>query len=69
MERGRHAELLASPSSLYYEMWHTQSSKVLNSRNDQNWGEKSNQLSKEEERKKLQEEIINSVKGCGNCSC
>ncbi|KAF1384556.1 hypothetical protein PFLUV_G00121440 [Perca fluviatilis] len=24
---------------------------------------------KEEERKKLQEEILNSVKGCGNCSC
>lgn len=69
MERGRHAELLASPSNLYYEMWHTQSSKVLNSHNDPNWGEKSNQMSKEEERKKLQEEIINSVKGCGNCSC
>ncbi|POI33860.1 hypothetical protein CIB84_002388, partial [Bambusicola thoracicus] len=68
-ERGRHADLLASPSTLYYEMWHTQSSKVLNSHNDRSWGERNNQMSKEEERKKLQEEIINSVKGCGNCSC
>lgn len=55
VERGRHADLLASPSTLYYEMWHTQSSKVLNSHNDRNWGERNNQMSKEEERKKLQE--------------
>uniref|UniRef100_A0A8C0I8H3 Iron-sulfur clusters transporter ABCB7, mitochondrial n=1 Tax=Bubo bubo TaxID=30461 RepID=A0A8C0I8H3_BUBBB len=69
VERGRHADLLASPSNLYYEMWHTQSSKVLNSHNNPNWEERNNQMSKEEERKKLEEEIINSVKGCGNCSC
>lgn len=68
-ERGRHAELLANPSNLYYEMWHTQSSKVLHSHNHPNWEERNNQTSKEEERKKLEEEIINSVKGCGNCSC
>uniref|UniRef100_A0A8C9NUD5 Iron-sulfur clusters transporter ABCB7, mitochondrial n=1 Tax=Serinus canaria TaxID=9135 RepID=A0A8C9NUD5_SERCA len=68
-ERGRHAELLANPSNLYYEMWHTQSSKVLHSHNHPNWEERSSHTSKEEERKKLEEEIINSVKGCGNCSC
>uniref|UniRef100_A0A8C0GEQ9 Iron-sulfur clusters transporter ABCB7, mitochondrial n=1 Tax=Chelonoidis abingdonii TaxID=106734 RepID=A0A8C0GEQ9_CHEAB len=68
-ERGSHLDLLASPSSLYYEMWHTQSSKILNSNVSQKWEERNNHMSKEEERKKLQEEIINSVKGCGNCSC
>ncbi|KAH1165143.1 iron-sulfur clusters transporter ABCB7, mitochondrial [Mauremys mutica] len=68
-ERGSHLDLLASPSSLYYEMWHTQSSKILNSNINQKWEERNNHMSKEEERKKLQEEIINSVKGCGNCSC
>lgn len=69
VERGRHADLLASPSNLYYEMWHTQSSKVLNNHNNPNWEERNNRMSKEDERKKLEEEIINSVKGCGNCSC
>ncbi|KAF2977412.1 hypothetical protein EK904_006510, partial [Melospiza melodia maxima] len=68
-ERGRHAELLANPSNLYYEMWHTQSSKVLHSHNQPDWEERPSHTSKEEERKKLEEEIINSVKGCGNCSC
>uniref|UniRef100_A0A8C8RDP9 Iron-sulfur clusters transporter ABCB7, mitochondrial n=1 Tax=Pelusios castaneus TaxID=367368 RepID=A0A8C8RDP9_9SAUR len=68
-ERGSHLDLLASPSSLYYEMWHTQSSRILNTNNNQKWEERNNHMSKEEERKKLQEEIINSVKGCGNCSC
>ncbi|XP_050820600.1 iron-sulfur clusters transporter ABCB7, mitochondrial isoform X3 [Gopherus flavomarginatus] len=68
-ERGSHLDLLASPSSLYYEMWHTQSSKILNSNISQKWEERNNHMSKEEERKRLQEEIINSVKGCGNCSC
>uniref|UniRef100_A0A8C5TFN2 Iron-sulfur clusters transporter ABCB7, mitochondrial n=1 Tax=Malurus cyaneus samueli TaxID=2593467 RepID=A0A8C5TFN2_9PASS len=68
-ERGKHAELLANPSNLYYEMWHTQSSKVLHSHNNPNWKERNNRTSKEEERKKLEEEINNSVKGCGNCSC
>nr|XP_033801675.1 ATP-binding cassette sub-family B member 7, mitochondrial isoform X1 [Geotrypetes seraphini] len=68
-ERGTHFGLLASPSSLYSEMWHAQSNKMLNSSQEQKPGEHNEQLSKEEERKKLQEEIINSVKGCGNCSC
>ncbi|XP_068812726.1 iron-sulfur clusters transporter ABCB7, mitochondrial [Struthio camelus] len=69
VERGRHTDLLASPSNLYYEMWHTQSSKVRSSSTSQKWEERNSRMSKEEERKKLQEEIINSVKGCGNCSC
>ncbi|XP_061217848.1 iron-sulfur clusters transporter ABCB7, mitochondrial isoform X2 [Neopsephotus bourkii] len=69
VERGRHTDLLASPNNLYYEMWHTQSSKVLNNHNHPNWEERNNRMSKEEERKKLEEEITNSVKGCGNCSC
>ncbi|KAM9538300.1 iron-sulfur clusters transporter ABCB7, mitochondrial isoform 2-T2 [Guaruba guarouba] len=69
VERGRHTDLLASPNNLYHEMWHTQSSKVLNSHNHPNWEERNNRMSKEEERKKLEEEITNSVKGCGNCSC
>ncbi|XP_032993040.1 ATP-binding cassette sub-family B member 7, mitochondrial isoform X1 [Lacerta agilis] len=68
-ERGRHIDLLTSPSSLYYEMWHTQSSRMLNRNTNDKWEERTNHLSKDEERKKLQEEIINSVKGCGNCSC
>ncbi|XP_068008082.1 iron-sulfur clusters transporter ABCB7, mitochondrial isoform X2 [Melanerpes formicivorus] len=69
VERGRHSDLLASPNNLYYEMWHTQSSKVLNSHNNPSWEERNTRMSKEEERKKLEEEISNSVKGCGNCSC
>ncbi|XP_042334682.1 iron-sulfur clusters transporter ABCB7, mitochondrial [Sceloporus undulatus] len=68
-ERGRHLDLLTSPSSLYYEMWHTQSSRMLNRNPEERWEERSSHMSKEEDRKKLQEEIINSVKGCGNCSC
>ncbi|NXM79578.1 ABCB7 protein, partial [Oenanthe oenanthe] len=68
-ERGKHTELLANPSNLYYEMWHTQSSKVLHSHNHPSWQERNHHTSKEEERKKLEEEILNSVKGCGNCSC
>ncbi|XP_070808061.1 iron-sulfur clusters transporter ABCB7, mitochondrial [Pituophis catenifer annectens] len=68
-ERGKHVDLLTSPSSLYYEMWHTQSSRMLNRSTSERWEERNNHMSKEEERKKLQEEIINSVKGCGNCSC
>ncbi|KAM5146632.1 iron-sulfur clusters transporter ABCB7, mitochondrial [Mantella aurantiaca] len=68
-ERGTHFGLLESPSSLYSELWHTQSNRVLNSHSDQKSEKSSQETSKEEERKKLQEEIINSVKGCGNCSC
>ncbi|XP_040179923.1 ATP-binding cassette sub-family B member 7, mitochondrial [Rana temporaria] len=68
-ERGTHFGLLANPSSLYSELWHTQSNRVLNSQSNQKSAKSSQEMSKEEERKKLQEEIINSVKGCGNCSC
>ncbi|KAM6426926.1 iron-sulfur clusters transporter ABCB7, mitochondrial [Liasis olivaceus] len=68
-ERGKHIDLLTSPSSLYYELWHTQSSRMMNRNTSERWEERNNHMSKEEERKKLQEEIINSVKGCGNCSC
>ncbi|XP_045360683.1 iron-sulfur clusters transporter ABCB7, mitochondrial isoform X3 [Camelus bactrianus] len=67
-ERGTHQGLLANPGSIYSEMWHTQSSRVQNHDNPK-WDAKKENVSKEEERKKLQEEIINSVKGCGNCSC
>ncbi|TWW55038.1 ATP-binding cassette sub-family B member 7, mitochondrial [Takifugu flavidus] len=68
-ERGSHHTLLSNPSSLYAELWHTQNSKIL--KNGQNASKPAaERLSqKEEERKKLQEEILNSVKGCGNCSC
>ncbi|XP_006775478.1 PREDICTED: ATP-binding cassette sub-family B member 7, mitochondrial [Myotis davidii] len=67
-ERGTHHGLLANPSSIYSEMWHTQSSHVQNLGNSK-WHAKKENVSKEEERKRLQEEIVNSVKGCGNCSC
>ncbi|XP_068182140.1 iron-sulfur clusters transporter ABCB7, mitochondrial isoform X2 [Antennarius striatus] len=68
-ERGNHHTLLSNPSSLYAELWNTQNSKIVN--NNQNLSKlPADRLSqKEEERKKLQEEILNSVKGCGNCSC
>ncbi|KAE8584273.1 hypothetical protein XENTR_v10020891 [Xenopus tropicalis] len=68
-ERGTHFGLLANPSSLYSELWHTQSNRVLNSQSSRATEKSAQEISKEEERKKLQEEIINSVKGCGNCSC
>ncbi|XP_066880360.1 iron-sulfur clusters transporter ABCB7, mitochondrial isoform X4 [Kogia breviceps] len=67
-ERGTHHSLLANPGSIYSEMWHTQSSHVQNHDNPK-WDAKKENVSKEEERMKLQEEIVNSVKGCGNCSC
>ncbi|XP_045394876.1 iron-sulfur clusters transporter ABCB7, mitochondrial isoform X3 [Lemur catta] len=67
-ERGTHQALLANLGSIYSEMWHTQSSRVQNHDNPK-WVAKKENVSREEERKKLQEEIINSVKGCGNCSC
>ncbi|XP_057351959.1 iron-sulfur clusters transporter ABCB7, mitochondrial isoform X5 [Manis pentadactyla] len=67
-ERGTHHSLLANSGSVYSEMWHTQSSRVQN-HEDPKWDAKKENAAKEEERKKLQEEIINSVKGCGNCSC
>ncbi|XP_058392191.1 iron-sulfur clusters transporter ABCB7, mitochondrial isoform X2 [Diceros bicornis minor] len=67
-ERGTHQGLLANSGSIYSEMWHTQSSRVQNHVYPK-WDAKKENVSKEEERKKLQEEIVNSVKGCGNCSC
>ncbi|XP_062331786.1 iron-sulfur clusters transporter ABCB7, mitochondrial isoform X3 [Osmerus eperlanus] len=70
-ERGDHVSLLATPGSLYADLWKTQNSKIL-SNNDSSapTGLLPKHLSqKEQERKKLQEEILNSVKGCGNCSC
>lgn len=68
-ERGSHHALLSNPGSLYADLWNTQNSKILNNgkRSSKLPGERLSQ--KEEERKKLQEEILNSVKGCGNCSC
>lgn len=68
-ERGTHETLLSKSNSLYADLWNTQNSKILNSsrRSPEAPAERLSQ--KEEERKKLQEEILNSVKGCGNCSC
>ncbi|KAM4834955.1 LOW QUALITY PROTEIN: iron-sulfur clusters transporter ABCB7, mitochondrial-like [Thomomys bottae] len=67
-EHGTHYNLLANSRSIYSEMWHTQSSRMNNYGNPK-WKTQKESTSKEEERKKLQEEIINSVKGFGNCSC
>lgn len=68
-ERGDHHTLLKNPGSLYAELWNTQNSKILgdNQNSQKSTAERLSQ--KEEERKKLQEEILDSVKGCGNCSC
>lgn len=68
-ERGSHNALLSNPSSLYGELWHTQNSKILNNGQNLSKAAAERLSQKEEERKKLQEEILNSVKGCGNCSC
>ncbi|KAK6297906.1 hypothetical protein J4Q44_G00309610 [Coregonus suidteri] len=68
-ERGDHHSLLATPGSLYADLWNTQNSKILNSRNSPVELQPERLSQKEQERKKLQEEIMNSVKGCGNCSC
>lgn len=68
-ERGDHHSLLATPGSLYADLWNTQNSKILNSKNSPLELQPERLSQKEEERKKLQEEIMNSVKGCGNCSC
>ncbi|TNN63860.1 ATP-binding cassette sub-family B member 7, mitochondrial [Liparis tanakae] len=68
-ERGNHHALLSTPGSLYAELWNTQNSKILNSNKSLPEPPAEHLSQKEEERKKLQEEILNSVKGCGNCSC
>ncbi|KAM8908270.1 iron-sulfur clusters transporter ABCB7, mitochondrial [Spinachia spinachia] len=68
-ERGNHHSLLSTPGSLYANLWNTQNSKILNSAKSSSEPPVDRPSQKEEERKKLQEEILNSVKGCGNCSC
>ncbi|TSL89852.1 ATP-binding cassette sub-family B member 7, mitochondrial [Bagarius yarrelli] len=69
-ERGDHHTLLSTAGSLYADLWHTQNSKALNNNGDKIQPAAAERISqKEEERRKLQEEILNSVKGCGNCSC
>ncbi|KAM7000641.1 iron-sulfur clusters transporter ABCB7, mitochondrial [Tautogolabrus adspersus] len=68
-ERGNHQTLLSIPGSLYSDLWNTQNSKSLNNSKGPHDPPVERLSQKEEERKKLQEEILNSVKGCGNCSC
>uniref|UniRef100_A0A7N6B095 Iron-sulfur clusters transporter ABCB7, mitochondrial n=1 Tax=Anabas testudineus TaxID=64144 RepID=A0A7N6B095_ANATE len=68
-ERGNHHTLLSTPGSLYADLWNTQNSKILNNSKSSPELPAERLSQKEEERKKLQEEILNSVKGCGNCSC
>nr|XP_046261945.1 iron-sulfur clusters transporter ABCB7, mitochondrial [Scatophagus argus] len=68
-ERGDHHTLLSDPNSLYADLWNTQNSKILSNSQNSRKPPVERLSQKEEERKKLQEEILNSVKGCGNCSC
>ncbi|XP_051930128.1 iron-sulfur clusters transporter ABCB7, mitochondrial [Hippocampus zosterae] len=68
-ERGNHETLLSTAGSMYADLWNTQNSKMLNSNKSFSQPATERLSQKEEERKKLQEEILNSVKGCGNCSC
>ncbi|KAK1804189.1 hypothetical protein P4O66_020232 [Electrophorus voltai] len=69
-EHGDHHTLLSTPGSLYADLWHTQNSRALGIDGDSRPQARAEHASqKEEERRKLQEEILNSVKGCGNCSC
>ncbi|XP_061128746.1 iron-sulfur clusters transporter ABCB7, mitochondrial [Syngnathus typhle] len=68
-EHGNHQTLLGTPGSLYADLWNTQNSKILSNNKSSSRPAPERLSQKEEERKKLQEEILNSVKGCGNCSC
>uniref|UniRef100_A0A673C3C6 Iron-sulfur clusters transporter ABCB7, mitochondrial n=1 Tax=Sphaeramia orbicularis TaxID=375764 RepID=A0A673C3C6_9TELE len=68
-ERGNHLTLVSTPGSLYADLWNTQNSKIVNNSTSLLEPPAERLSQKEEERKKLQEEILNSVKGCGNCSC
>lgn len=68
-ERGTHQALLSTAGSLYGDLWNAQNSKILNSSKNSAEPRAERLSQKEEERRKLQEEILNSVKGCGNCSC
>ncbi|XP_076878922.1 iron-sulfur clusters transporter ABCB7, mitochondrial [Brachyhypopomus gauderio] len=70
VERGDHHTLLSTPGSLYADLWNTQNSRALGAEGESRHQARPEHASqKEEERRKLQEEIMNSVKGCGNCSC
>ncbi|KAL0974372.1 hypothetical protein UPYG_G00219560 [Umbra pygmaea] len=70
VERGDHHSLLITPGSLYADLWNTQNSRILTGNNSLVEPPPTERLSqKEAERKKLQEDVMNSVKGCGNCSC
>ncbi|KAM3866580.1 iron-sulfur clusters transporter ABCB7, mitochondrial [Diretmus argenteus] len=69
VEQGDHHTLLSNPGSLYADLWNTQHSKILSSGNSTVEPVAERLSPKEEERRKLQEEILNNVKGCGNCSC
>uniref|UniRef100_A0A8C7W681 Iron-sulfur clusters transporter ABCB7, mitochondrial n=1 Tax=Oncorhynchus mykiss TaxID=8022 RepID=A0A8C7W681_ONCMY len=62
-ERGDHHSLLATPGSLYADLWNTQNSKILNIKNSPVELQPERLSQKEEERKKLQEEIMNSGRG------
>uniref|UniRef100_A0A8C4R2S9 Iron-sulfur clusters transporter ABCB7, mitochondrial n=1 Tax=Eptatretus burgeri TaxID=7764 RepID=A0A8C4R2S9_EPTBU len=66
VEKGTHWELLSSPSSLYAELWHKQLAGNLRDNRVDNGSLKPD---REMERKSALEEIMKSVKGCGNCSC
>lgn len=68
-ERGTHQALLSTAGSLYGNLWNAQNNRILNSSKNSAEPRAERLSQKEEERKKLQEEILNSVKGCGNCSC
>uniref|UniRef100_A0A3Q2YNN3 Iron-sulfur clusters transporter ABCB7, mitochondrial n=1 Tax=Hippocampus comes TaxID=109280 RepID=A0A3Q2YNN3_HIPCM len=68
-ERGNHETLLGTAGSMYADLWNTQNNKILNGNKSSSQPVTERLSQKEEERKKLQEEILNSVKGCGNCSC
>ncbi|KAL0176882.1 hypothetical protein M9458_029212, partial [Cirrhinus mrigala] len=58
-ERGSHQTLLNTPGSLYADLWNTQNSRTLGKGGKpEPVAERVSQ--KEEERKKLQEEILNS---------
>ncbi|XP_043913624.1 iron-sulfur clusters transporter ABCB7, mitochondrial isoform X2 [Protopterus annectens] len=69
VERGTHYALLSNPNSFYFDLWHSHNHRTQNIENNYRLEQRQEKVSKEDERKKLEEEILNSVKGCGNCSC
>ncbi|KPP72527.1 ATP-binding cassette sub-family B member 7, mitochondrial-like [Scleropages formosus] len=58
-ERGTHQALLNTPGSLYSDLWNTQNNRVLNNKGATD-PVREHLSQKEEERRKLQEEILNS---------